>query len=52
MWYVIKQLPIIYNINSQNCILDGLNCVFKLNKDSPCKGEINQYIVINIIISL
>lgn len=48
----MTQLVIIYHSNNPNCVLNMLHCIFKLNTGSPCKVEINQYIVINIIISL
>lgn len=48
----MTQLAIIYHSSNPNCVLNMLHCIFKLNTDSPCKVEINQYIVINIIISL
>lgn len=48
----MTQLAIIYHSNNPNCVLNMLHCIFKLNTGSLCKVEINQYIVINIIISL
>lgn len=48
----MTQLAIIYHSNNPNYVLNMLHCIFKLNTGSPCKVEINQYIVINIIISL
>lgn len=48
----MTQLAIIYHSNNPNCVLNMLHCIFKLNTGSLCKVKINQYIVINIIISL
>lgn len=48
----MTQLAVIYHSNNPNCVLNMLHCIFKLNTGSLCKVEINQYIVINIIISL